>query len=95
VGSGVGSADADVEEPAAVAEGDLALVVDDVAADSVVVVEDAAGGGSGLGQGVVDGGGSGAVWQRAVRALLVVEAGEEVELGLELVQGGGLSGLGV
>jgi hypothetical protein len=85
-GSGVGPADADVEESASVAEGDLALVVDDVAADALVVVELAAGGGSGLGQGVVDGGRGGTVGQRAVRALLVVEAGEEVEEGLELVE---------
>jgi hypothetical protein len=92
-GSGVGSADADVEEAALVAEGDLARVVDDVMADAVVVVELTAGGGSGLGPGVVNGGGGGAVGQRAVRALLVVEAGEEVEEGLELVEGGGLAGL--
>jgi len=49
-GSGVGSADADVEESASVAEGDLALVVDDVVADAVVVVELAAGDRGGLGQ---------------------------------------------
>jgi hypothetical protein len=55
-GSGVGSADPDVEETASLAECDLALVVDDVAADAVVVVELAAGAGSCLGQGVVDGG---------------------------------------
>ena len=93
-GSGVGSPDADMEESALVAEGDLALVVDDVAADAVVVVELAAGGGSSFGQGVVDGGRGGAMGQRAVRALLVVEAGEEVEEGLELVESGGLAGLG-
>jgi hypothetical protein len=66
-----------------------------VAADALVVVELAAGGGSGLGQGVVDGGRGGTVGQRAVRALLVVEAGEEVEEGLELVEGGGLAWLSV
>ena len=93
-GSGVGSADADVEEAASVAEGDLAFVVDDVAADAVVVVELAAGDRGSFGQGVIDSGRGGAVGQRAMRALLVVEAGEEVEEGLELVQGGGLSGLG-
>jgi hypothetical protein len=38
VGSGVGSADADGVEPAAVAQGDLAAGVDAVAADSVVGV---------------------------------------------------------
>jgi hypothetical protein len=67
-GSGVGSADADVVKATPMAKGDLALVVDDVAADAVVVVELAAGAGSSLGQGVVDGGRGGAVWQRAVRA---------------------------
>jgi len=77
-----------------VAEGDLALGVDEVVADTVVVVELAVGAGSSLGQGMVDGGRGGAVRQRAVRALLVVEAGEEVEVGLELVEGGGLAGLG-
>jgi hypothetical protein len=92
-GSGVGPADAEVEEAALVAEGDLAFVVDDVAADTVVVVEFAAGGGSGLGQGVVDGSRGGAVGQGAVRALLVVEAGEEIEERVELVEGGRLAGL--
>ena len=66
VGSGVGSADADVEEAAPVSEGELALGVDDVVADTVVVVEVAAGGGNSLGQGVVDGGRGGAVGQRMV-----------------------------
>jgi hypothetical protein len=94
-GSGVGPADADVEEAASVAKGDLALVVDDVVADAVVVVvELAAGDGSGLGQGVVDGGRRGAVGQRAVRALLVVEAREAIEQRLELVEGDGLAWLG-
>ena len=91
----MGPADADVKEAASVAEGDLALVVDDVAADAVVVVKLAAAGGSGLGHGQVDGGGSGAVGQGAVRSLLVVEAGEEVEEGLELAEGSGLAWLGV
>jgi len=94
VGSGVGSSDANVEEAASMSEGDLALGVDDIVADTVVLVEVAAGGGSSLGQGVVDGGRGGAVGQRAVRALLVVEAGEEIEVRLELVEGGGLAGLG-
>lgn len=35
----MGSPDADVEEAAPMAEGDLALVVDDVAPDAVMVVE--------------------------------------------------------
>ena len=94
-GPGVGSADADVIETSSIAEGDLAFVADDVAEDSLVVVVLSAGGGSGLGQGVVNGGRGGAVGQGAVRALLVVEGAEEVEEGLELVEGGGLAGLGV
>jgi hypothetical protein len=48
VGSGVGPADADVVEPAAVAEGDGAGGADDVGADAVVGVGGAAAGG-GLG----------------------------------------------
>jgi len=43
VGSDVGPADADVVEAAAVAEGDAAGLVDDVAADAVVGVADRAG----------------------------------------------------
>ena len=74
-GSGVGSADADVEEAAPMAKGDLALAVDDVVADAVMVVELTAGGGSGPGQTEVDRGRGGAVGQGAVRALLVVETG--------------------
>ena len=70
-GSGVGPPDADMEEATSMAEGDLALFVDDVVADAVVVIELAVGAGSSLGQGVVDGGRGGAVRQRAVRALLV------------------------
>jgi hypothetical protein len=38
VGSGVGSADADMEETTGVAKGDFAFVVDAVAAESSVVV---------------------------------------------------------
>ena len=44
---------------------------------------------------MVDGGRGGAVGQGAMRPLLVVEAGEEIEEGLELVEAGGLAGLGV
>ena len=60
-GSGVGSADADGVEPAAVAQGDLAAGVDPVPADAVVGV-----GGpvtrAGLGPGGVDRGRGGPVW---------------------------------
>ena len=65
-GSGVGPPDADMEEAAPMAESDLALVVDDVAADAVVVIELAVGARGSLGQGVVDGGRGGAVGQRAM-----------------------------
>jgi len=41
-----------------------------------------------------DRGRGGAVGQRAVRSLLVVERGEEIEVRLELVEDGGLAGLG-
>ena len=68
------------------AEGDLALGVDDVVADTVVVVELAVGAGSSLGQRVVDGGRGG-----AVGPLLVVEAGEQIEQCLELAEGGRLA----
>ena len=54
VGSGVGSADADVAETAADAQGDAAGFVDAVVPDPVVGVGVAAGSGQGLGQGVVD-----------------------------------------
>ena len=50
VGSGVGSSDADVVEPAVVAQGDHAGVVDAVAADAVVGVGPGSVGG-GLGAG--------------------------------------------
>jgi len=60
--------------------------------DAVVVIELAVGATGSPGQGVVDGGRGGAVEQRAVRALLVVDAGEEIEEGLELVESGGLAG---
>ncbi len=58
VGSGVGSSDADVVEPAVDAQGDRAGVVDAVVADAVVGVGAAVAGG-GFGSGVVGGGGGG------------------------------------
>ena len=61
VGSGVGSADAEVVEAAGHAQGDHAAVVDAVVADAGVGVVAAAGGREGLGEGVVGGGGGGAV----------------------------------
>jgi hypothetical protein len=91
VGSGVGSADADVVEAAAVVEGDFAGGVGAVGADAVVgVVLPVAGGG--FGPGGVGGGGGGLVGQGAVRPLVVVVAGEGVQQGLEF---GGAGGLGV
>src|SRR5512133_1896504 len=60
VGSGVGSADADGVEPAVVAQGDLAALVDPVAADSVVGVAVAVAR-AGLGPAAGDGGRGGLV----------------------------------
>jgi hypothetical protein len=60
-GSGVGSADADGVEPAVVPQSDLAGLVDPVAADPVMGVLAAVGGG-GLGAAGVDGGGGSPVW---------------------------------
>src|SRR5579859_56829 len=93
VGSGVGPADADVVEPAGVAEGDAAGGVDDVAADPVVGVAGPVAGG-GLGPGGVDGGGGGPAGQRLVRPAGVVFAGKCVEEGLQLGDRGGLGVLG-
>ena len=59
-GSAVGSPDADGVEPATVTEGDLAGVVDAVAADPVVGIGLLVAGG-GLGTGLVGGGGGGSV----------------------------------
>jgi hypothetical protein len=93
VGSGVGSAGADVVELAAVAQGDVAVGVEPVGADAVVGVGGAVAGG-GFGPGVVDGGGGGLVGQGPVWPLVVVDGGEGVEEGLQLGEGGGLGGLG-
>ena len=82
VGSGVGSADADVAQLAADADGDAAGLVDPVVADPVVGVGVAAAGGEGFGQGRVDGARGGPVWQGAVRASLVVVLGEASEQGV-------------
>jgi hypothetical protein len=84
VGSGVGSADADVVQSAVVAEGDAAGFVDPVVADPVVGVGVAAGGGQGLGFAGVGGGRGGPVRQGAVRAAMVVFALELVEKLLQL-----------
>jgi len=92
-GPGVGAADADVVEPAVDAQGQLAVFVHAVGADPVVGVGGPVAGG-GLGPGGVGGGRGGPVRQRAVRPAGVVEAGEGVEQGLELAEGGGLGPLG-
>ncbi|MEU4295053.1 hypothetical protein AB0E63_43105 [Kribbella sp. NPDC026596] len=64
VGSGVGSADADVVEPAVDAQGDNAGVVDAVGADAMVDLA----GPVGVGVGVIGGGGGGSVRQGAIWA---------------------------
>jgi hypothetical protein len=94
VGSGVGSADAEVVQPAGHPQGDTAAVVDAVAPDAVVGVGVVAGGGLGLGEGAVDGRGGGPVRQGSVRPVVVVVVGEGVEQGLQLCDGAGLVGLG-
>lgn len=90
VGSGVGSADADVVQAAVVADGDGAGGVDAVGADSGVGVGGAGFdvAGAGFGQGGV-GGGRGAAVQGAVRAAGVVDLAEGVQLGLEVGDGPG------
>jgi hypothetical protein len=91
-GSGVGSADADGVEPAPVAQGDLAGLVDAVVADPVVAVVAAVAGG-GLGAGGVGGGRGGPVLPGSVRPVMVVLLDEGVEEGLEVVDRGRLLGL--
>ena len=85
VGSGVGSADADVVQPAVVTRRVTdAGFVDAVVADPVVGVGVAGFAGDGLGHGCVAGGGGGPVRQGAVRAAVVVLVDEGVEEGLQL-----------
>jgi hypothetical protein len=92
VGSGVGSADADVVQPAGHPQGDAAAVVDSVVADPVVGVGIAAAGGLDLGEAATDGRGGGPVRQGPVRPAVVVLVGERVEQGLQLGDGAGLAG---
>jgi hypothetical protein len=93
LGPGVLAADADVVELSGVAEGDGADGPDPVCADAVVGV-----GGAVTrdcpGPGGVGSGGGRPLWQGAVRAAVVVLAGERVELGLELGEVRGLGWLG-
>ena len=89
----MGPADADVVEFAVEAEGEFAVGIDPVGADPVVGVAGAVAGG-GFGPGRVGGGGGGPVRQGPVRPLVVVDAGEGIEEGLELGEGGGLGRLG-
>jgi hypothetical protein len=92
-GSGVSPADADVVELAAVAQGDGAGGADLVSADPVVGV-----GGPVAGDGLGPGGGGGGrgdpAGQGFVWPLLVVVAGEYIQQGLQLSEGGGLGRLG-
>jgi len=94
VGSGVGSADADVVQSAVVAEGDGSGFVDSVVADPVVGVGVAAGAGEGFGHRVVDGGRGRSVRQGPVWPAVVVLVDEGLEEGLEFADGGGLGWLG-
>jgi hypothetical protein len=85
-GSGVFVAEADVVEAAGVAKGDPAGLVDAVVADPVVAIGATVRGG--FGSGGVGGGGDGSTGERAVRPVLVVDVGEDVEESLELGDGG-------
>jgi hypothetical protein len=81
-GAGVASAEADVVQAAVVPDGELAVTVDPVAADAVVLVdEDALPGRPGLGWCGV-GRCRGAAADAGARALRVVVGGKLVELGL-------------
>jgi hypothetical protein len=94
VGSGVGSADADVVQAAVDAQGDAAGLVDLVVAESVVGVAVPAGARDGFGAGGVGGRRGGPVGQRSVRPVVVVGADEGVDEGLQLGDGGRLDRLG-
>jgi len=88
-GAGPAAADADVVEPAVVAQGEFAVGVDAVAADPEVFADaDALPGGHGAGPGV-PGGYRSAAADGPVRPGGVVVAGELVELGLQPAGGGG------
>ena len=93
VGSGVGSSDADVVEPAADPQGDDAGVVDAVVPDPCVGVAVATAGRPRLGPVAVGRGGGGAVRQRPVGAVVVAGVDEAVDEGLQVGDGGGLIGL--
>jgi hypothetical protein len=82
VGSGVGSADADVVQASGDAQGGGAAVVDTVGTYSAVGVEAFAG--AGFGPGGVGGRGGGGVGQRAVGSAVVVLLNEVVDLVLQL-----------
>jgi hypothetical protein len=78
------ASDADVVEPAAVAQGEFAVGVDAVFADPEMFVDpDALAGGDGSGSGV-RGGVGGASADRAVRSMGVVVLAVGVELGLQV-----------
>ena len=87
----MGGADAEMMHAAGAAEADLAEAVDVVVADPVVRLAGLAGWG-GLDGGSV-GLGRGGAMQRRMGPDLVVDAGEGVQLGLQLGDGGG-RGLG-
>ena len=76
-GSGVGSADASVD-----AQGEFAVLVDDVSSDPVMAVVASVEGWSCFGQGGVAGGWGAAVGQGAVGPVLVVVGDELVDQGL-------------
>jgi hypothetical protein len=91
MGSGVGSADAEVVQPAGYAQGDPAAVVDAVVADPVVGSASRLLAGWALGRCHRRSRG-GPVRQGPVRLAVVVLVGEGVERGLQLRDGGGWTG---
>ena len=94
IGSGAGSADADVPDLAGDTQGDVAGLVDLVLVDAVVGLGAEVTAGGGLGQRRVEGCGRRTVRQGPVRPLLAVDLGDGVEQGLQLGEDGGLLWLG-
>lgn len=89
----MGPPDPGVVEFPVVAEGELAVGVDPVGADTVVGVAGPVAG-RGFRAGCIGGGRGGAVREGPVRPVLVADGGEVIGQGLELGDGGGLGRLG-
>ena len=81
-GSGVGSSYADVVQATVVSQGQFAVGIDDVVADSVVAVVVAVDGGCGFGKGLVGGRWGALVREGSVGPVVVVVVDEDVDEGL-------------